>query len=59
MIRVLLTYYLTLIDDHEASGPDKIPITVLRKTLTVEKSDEIWWMKHVRKFDEQNFDKLS
>ena len=28
MIRVLLTYYLTLIDDHEASGPDKIPITM-------------------------------
>ena len=23
------------------------------------KSDEIWQTKHVRKFDEQNFDKLS
>ena len=25
----------------------------------VEKSDEIWRIKHVRKFDEQNFDELS
>ena len=25
----------------------------------VEKSDEIWQMKHVKKLDEQNFDKLS
>ena len=25
----------------------------------VEKSDEIWRIKHVRKFDEQNFDKLN
>ena len=25
----------------------------------VEKSDKIWWIKHVRKFDEQNFDELS
>ena len=25
----------------------------------MEKSDEIWQMKHVKKFDEQNFDKLS
>ena len=33
--------------------------TVYRKTLTVEKSDKIWQMKHVRKFDEQNFDELS
>ena len=24
-----------------------------------EKSDEIWRIKHVRKFDEQNFDELS
>ena len=27
--------------------------------LTVEKSDEIWQIKHIKKFDEQNFDKLS
>ena len=25
----------------------------------VEKSDEIWRMKHLRKFDKQNFDELS
>ena len=25
----------------------------------VEKSDEIWWIKPVRNFDEQNFDELS
>ena len=25
----------------------------------VEKSDKIWQIKHVRKFDEQNFDELS
>ena len=24
----------------------------------VERSDEIWQIKHVRKFDEQNFDEL-
>ena len=25
----------------------------------VEKSDEIWRMKHLKKFDKQNFDELS
>ena len=33
--------------------------TVHCKTWTVEKSDEFWWIKHFRKFDEQNFDELS
>ena len=27
--------------------------------LTVEKSDDIWRVKHVRKLDKQKFDKLS
>ena len=34
-------------------------ITIWHKILTVEKSDKIWWMKYVRKFDMQNFDELS
>ena len=33
--------------------------TIWCKTLTVEKFDEIWWIRHVRKFDEQNYDELS
>ena len=33
--------------------------TVWRKTLTVEKSDKNWRIKHFRKFDEQNFDEFS
>ena len=35
----------------------QLPYSV--KLLTVEKSDKIWEMKHLRKFDEQNFDELS
>ena len=53
-------YQQIIISAHfKFAFPGNILYTVERKTLTVEKSDEMWWMKYVRKFDKQNFDELS